>query len=442
MLDGIGAGGLLAPDVPVVAMCSGGQDSVCLVDVAVSLCGPDAVRVLHVNYGLRSAQSDGDEALVRALCLRLGVALEVVAASRPVGAVGNLQAWARDVRYAEAARLGGLVATGHTATDQVETVLYRLAASPGRRALLGMTGRDGRLIRPLLGVTRHQTKAYCQARDLAWREDTSNDDQRFARVRTRQRLVPALQELHPAAERNVARTAELLRDEAAVLDRVVTEALAGRSDIHVARLGTLEPAVARLVITRMAEDAAGRLVPGIGGRLADLVALGAGGGSAQLDLGRSVRAIVEYGVLRMQAIDPPADPEPVELSVPGRAWFGDWELRCEVGAAADGLGRLEPDGSVGLLAAEALTGSTLTVRAWRPGDRLQPLGMTGSRSLADLFCDRRVPRAERGLLPVVMCGDAIAWVPGVVTAERFRVGAASARAAVLSAVQVGESAGH
>src|SRR6202042_2379720 len=92
----------------------------------------------------------------------------VCAAAPPAPARGNLQAWARDLRYARALELadGALIATGHTATDQAETVLYRLAASPGRRALLGIAAREGRLVRPLLSVTREQTAAHCRERGL------------------------------------------------------------------------------------------------------------------------------------------------------------------------------------------------------------------------------------------------------------------------------------
>jgi tRNA(Ile)-lysidine synthase len=141
------SGGLLTG--PVVVLLSGGRDSVCLLDLAVRLAGP--VAALHCNYGLRDT-ADGDEQHCRALCARLGVELEVRRPPRPEG--GNLQAWARERRYAEAERLAeplaAVVATGHTATDQVETVLYRLAASPGRRALLGMPARSGGVVCPLL----------------------------------------------------------------------------------------------------------------------------------------------------------------------------------------------------------------------------------------------------------------------------------------------------
>jgi tRNA(Ile)-lysidine synthase len=217
---------------PVVAMLSGGRDSVCLLDLAVGICGSRNVHALHVNYGLR-AEADGDERHCRALCERLGVALEVVhtRAEGDPDPPGNLQAWARELRYRAAEELArpkdALIATGHTATDQVETILYRLAASPGRRALLGMAARDGRLVRPLLELTREQTAAYCRARGLEWREDSSNDDEHYARVRVRSRLVPAFDAVHPAARENVLRTARLLREEAEVLDGLVEAELEG-----------------------------------------------------------------------------------------------------------------------------------------------------------------------------------------------------------------------
>src|SRR5262245_52840785 len=198
LLDRVRATGLLPEGAGVVVLLSGGRDSVCLLDVSVALgC---VVRALHVNYGLRE-EADGDEAHCRALCERLGVALTVRRAERPEDAHGNLQAWARDLRYAAATELagGGLVAVAHTATDQAETVLYRLASSPGRRALLGMAPRTGRLVRPLLTVTREHTAAWCRARGLAWRDDPTNETDAYARGRVRGTLLPALEAVDPRA---------------------------------------------------------------------------------------------------------------------------------------------------------------------------------------------------------------------------------------------------
>jgi tRNA(Ile)-lysidine synthase len=328
--------GLLPSRGPLVAMLSGGRDSVCLLDLAAAICEAGAVRALHVNYGLRS-EADGDERHCRELCRRLGVELEVVRARRPAGAAGNLQAWARELRYREAQRVastlegpaarartrGGVsgegdelpaegdelptmarVATGHTASDQVETILYRLAASPGRRALLGMPAREGRLVRPLLELTREQTAAYCRARGLSWREDSSNDDERYARSRVRGGLVPALRAVHPAAEANVLRTAQLLRAEAELLDAQIDAELQGASSIAIEHLARLPEALARLIVIRLAEDAAGDFVPQAGARVGEILALGRRGGRGELHVGGLLSAVIERGRLRMAPLAP------------------------------------------------------------------------------------------------------------------------------------------
>ncbi|HEU4735489.1 MAG TPA: tRNA lysidine(34) synthetase TilS [Solirubrobacterales bacterium] len=305
MVEAVREGGLLPADVPLVAMLSGGRDSVCLLDLAVRLLGPAAVTAVHVNYGLRD-DSDADEEHCAALCSRLGVELELERPRRPEGP-GNLQSWARDTRYAAAARLafgqGAAIATGHTADDQVETILYRLASSPSRRALLGMRRRDGSLVRPLLGCTREQTTAYCEERGLEWRDDPSNAAGGYARNRVRHGLAAALAEIHPAAARNVLRTAELLRDEAEVLDGLVDAELGAngseRGTIELSRLAELPPALRRLVVQRLADRAAGRPVPGAANH-ADEVAALRRTGTARLDLGSGVRAVVERGVLHAE----------------------------------------------------------------------------------------------------------------------------------------------
>jgi tRNA(Ile)-lysidine synthase len=326
-------GGLFARDRSVVAMLSGGRDSTCLLDVAIALLGASSLCALHINYGLRAAAAD-DERHCAALCEQLGVELLLVraepssiprapqageagdtqdtgVAGEPVAeerSTGNLQAWARDLRYAEAQRIASqrdaLIAAGHTASDQVETILYRLAASPGRRALLGMPAAEGRLIRPLLGVSREQTAAYCLARGLQWREDESNEDRRYARVRVRHELVPALRAVHPAAEANVLRTASLLREETDLLEDLVTQELHGRRSIALARLQELPAALARMVVVRLAEDAAGTYVPQAGARVQEILALGRRSVSAELHVGGQAGAVIRDGMLEMVKLPP------------------------------------------------------------------------------------------------------------------------------------------
>ena len=418
--------GLIRPGEPLLVLLSGGGDSVCLLDVALRL--EADVSALHVNYGLRPG-ADGDEAFVRELCERLGVPLHVERVE--LGGEGNLQERARDARYALAEQLTrgegsdplsgrdsrGLTpyyAAAHTASDQAETVLYRLAVSPGSRALHGMAPRRGRLVRPLLEVTRDEVREYLRARELGWRDDPSNADPRFARVRVRQRLLEALRTVGPAPERTIAETARQLREEGELLDALVSEALeelGGGPAISLAALREYPPALRRLVLRRLAGD---RPVPD------SILELGQQG-TKTLDLGGGLRAVAEYGTLRFTHAREEAVPDPVELTVPGRVRFGDWEVE----ATLAGVGDVSVTG----------LGAAATVRAWREGDRMRPAGLGGTKTLQDLFTDRKVPRALRRTLPVVEAAGEIVWVAGVAVDERFAA-AEGAGAVALSARSV------
>jgi tRNA(Ile)-lysidine synthase len=302
LLERVRATGLVGVDgPPLVVLLSGGRDSTCLLDICVELAGAGAIRALHVDYGLRGAASDGDREHCVVLCERLGVALEVQRAGAPSG---NTQGWARKLRYAAGAEAvaalgpGARLVAGHTISDQVETILYRLSVSPGRRALRGMEAENDRLIRPLLAAeaTRGDTAAWCEARGLTWREDASNLDRAYARARVREDLLPALRAVDARAEVNILRTAQLLRDEGAVLDELVAGVLRGRDHLPRAELAALPGALGRLVLRRLAEDAVGGLCGRAATRLVDVLALGDDGA---LDLGDGARAIVAGGTIRI-----------------------------------------------------------------------------------------------------------------------------------------------
>jgi tRNA(Ile)-lysidine synthase len=413
--------GLVSEGAPLLILLSGGGDSVALLDVALRL-GARA-SALHVNYGLREG-ADQDEAFCRELCAGLGVELAVE--RMELDEEGNLQERARDVRYALAERLAeGDYAAAHTATDQAETVLYRLAVSPGSRALHGMEPRRGRLVRPLLRATRAEVRAYLRDRGLRWREDPSNADRRFARARVRHDVLEALRELSPAAERTIAETALQLRDEAEVLRSAADDALeelGGGPAVSLTDLRALPPALRRIVLRGLAESVEGD-PRSLSREEADAILRlgGGGGGTRSLDLGGGLRAVSEYGTLRFTR-DPEAEPpRPAALTVPGSARFGDWEVEASPGAPGDVS-----------VSGDAL-GREATVRAWRHGDRMRPVGLGGSKSLQDLFTDRKVPRALRRTLPVVESDGQIVWVAGVALDERFAAPEGSPGAVGLSA---------
>jgi tRNA(Ile)-lysidine synthase len=428
--------GLIEPGASVVVMVSGGADSACAAAGLARELGAEQVHALHYNYGLRPG-ADDDMATCRRLCAALRIDLHV---ERPRGPLeGNLQASARALRYDAAERLrdrtgASLIATGHTRTDVAETVLYRLATSPGSRALLGLAPRSGRVVRPLLGIERERARELALAAGLPFADDDSNLDPAFARNRIRAELLPVLSELNPAAVANIARTRAELAEEAALLDRVVLEALAdsgadaGSVAIAAEALDHFEPGLRRLALRALAERAAGRPVALDGARTAEILRLARRPQGGQVELGNGLVAVCEAGFVRFCSGAADAAPAPVALGLPGRVRIGEWELRAEIHP-----GPVEPRGpELATLDAEALAGR-VEVRTWREGDRMQPLGMSGTKTLQDLFTDHRVPRSLRRSLPVVTVDGEIAWVAGVAVSECFRLDPAAERVAVLSA---------
>lgn len=429
----------------LLVMLSGGGDSVALLDIAVAARGCVQVEAVHVNYGLRG-DAGLDQLHCEQLCESLGVKLHVHHAQLPPGS--NLQAKARSERYGvarELARARGLdwIATAHTADDQAETVLYRLLSSPGRRALRGMAASNDNVIRPLLDVRRRDLRAYLAERGLGWREDSSNEDPRFARALVR-RALGDLEHVHPAAVANINTTAELMRTEEDAVLALVREKLealrAADGTLPVDELAKLHPSVVALILRELAEQVAGRLVPVSTRRVADMFALSSRGGTRRLDLGGGAVAELAYGRLRVSGelnggpTLGSASAEYAPLPVPGTHEYYGWQISAEtIGGFAAGE---ESDESTEALTIELkLTDAAarqLSVRGRRPGDRLRPLGLGGSKSLQDVFVDRKIPRGLRDRYPVICCGDEIVWVPGVVVGESVaelpKPGIAAARA--------------
>jgi tRNA(Ile)-lysidine synthase len=428
--------GLIAEGSHGVVLVSGGADSGATAAALVELLGPGAVTALHLNYGLRP-DSDRDEATARELSSRLGIELEV---ERPEIGEGNVQAEAREARYAAADRLrrargADWIATGHTRTDLAETVLYRLATSPGRRALLGLRPRRGAVVRPLLALDRDQVRRLASEAGLPFRDDPTNAEPLYARNRIRNEVLPVLREVGPGAEATIAETQAELAEEGEALDRAAADALAesGADVAHaISRdaLESLHPAIRRLVLRRLAERAAGAAVPLGRARTEQIWRLVNEPEGGVVELGGGVEARIEGGHVRF-ATGPEAEPVAVALSVPGVCRFGSWEVRAELSAG------VPPADSPDLAVLDpAALGGGLTVRSWREGDRMRPLGLGGSKSLQDLFTDRKVPRSLRHALPVVTSDGGIVWIAGVAVSEDFAAKAGAPESAVLSATQV------
>ncbi len=298
----------VAADAPLLVMLSGGGDSTALLLALAQRAQPSQLHALHVNYGLRGRSSEADAEFCAGLCRTHGVALtQIDAAGEPRG---NLQDWARKLRYEEAERqaerLGpqAVIVSAHTADDQAETVLYRLFASPGRRALAGIPARRGRIVRPLLDTRRGELRRWLTARGQEWREDASNADPRFARVRARA-LLKAAEELHPAAVANLLQTTADLAAEGRVLDALVAETIAAASSqggaaIELAALAELPEALGGAALRSFVEQQSGHPVPKAVRALPEALRLAQSHEPRELQI-EGARLAVHRGLLRVVA---------------------------------------------------------------------------------------------------------------------------------------------
>ena len=294
---------LIEPGGEVTCLVSGGADSTYLWHALREL--GYRVSALHVAHGLRGAESDEDARFCRET-----FGAEVVEAT------GSSEAELRGGRYAVAA--DRLRATGHTASDQVESVLLGLVAS-GSPQRIKVKREDG-VVRPLLGLWREETRAWCDERGLPYREDSSNPDTKRGLIRTE--ILPLLERLDPRARASLLALADERPRLPRGLERTLAELLASRE------------------------------------------------GTKAADLGAGVRAVREYGVLRLE----------------GAVQWGPWTIESD-----------RPG---------------LEVRARRPGDRL-----AGRRKkVQDLLVDAKVPRTERDGWPLIVCDDEVVAVPGVAEA--------------------------
>jgi tRNA(Ile)-lysidine synthase len=444
---------LFGPGDRIAVAVSGGADSVALSlllrDLAPQL-GAAVAGLIHVNHGLRGADADADESFCRALATRLGLPFDVhradvaeLARTRHV----SIEAAARLARYdwfpAAAARLGAsVVATGHTADDQAETVLLRLLRGSGARGVSGIRIKRGLYVRPLLYCRRRALRAWLQEMGEGWREDASNADIRVPRNRLRHEVMPRLEDLAPGAVMALTRHAALAADDEAYLSAAAEKASSGlvfsgnESRTDISELDA-PPAIARRMIRILAE----RVAPGRTLSLKHVEAVRRLAASdkprSRLDLpgllvqkaGSALRFSEAPVLTRNQSQPWMAWPERLLLS-PGSVDLPEVGLTLEARLATSAPAAVSKSSGSAAGTARAWQVSicaasvtpSLIVRNRRPGDRFQPLGAPGRRKLQDVLVDRKIPRTERDGLPIVttLTGE-ILWVAGVAVAEACRV---------------------
>ncbi|MGE5361610.1 MAG: tRNA lysidine(34) synthetase TilS [Bacteroidales bacterium] len=454
---------------------SGGADSVALVHLVRELeragrC--ELAGLAHLNHMLRGEDSDRDERFCAELAERLAVpfaSAQVDVRALAHGRGISVESAGHEARYDflkhAAATLGAdRVALGHTRDDQAETFLLRLLRGAGPRGLAGMYPRHGLFVRPLLDCSRADVRAYVADHELDFREDATNADISVPRNRLRHEAVPVLMSLSRAAIPAIGRAATIARDDVEFLDSVaadecarLTEEVAEGLRVDAAALRTAPPAIGRRVAAlALSQVAGGRF---IGFRHAQALldlARRRRPAPAVLDLpGSTARRTGEVILLertvedgrpggvrrRGRTAEPAIDAElgtnsfRFSLSIPGEVRSpAGWTVTAESASVGRWAG---PDARTKGLAPTAaldaaIVSGPLLVRNWSHGDRFRPLGLKGSKKLQDFFVDRKVPRADRVRVPIVVAADGrVAWVAGHAISEDFRVTAATRDVVIL-----------
>lgn len=437
---------MLAGGETVLVAVSGGADSVALLHLLASLAASWRLRlhVLHVDHQLR-ADSAKDADFVQALGARLGIAVDV--ATVTVDRRGSLEASARSARYAAleacAVRIGAArVALGHTADDQAETVLMRLVQGAGVRGLAGIPPVRGRIIRPLIELARPALEAELRRAGLVWVEDPTNRDPKFLRNRIRHELLPLLSDSYnPDIAPALVRLAALAREAVSALDESAAAEL-DRLAVWRDRAVTvsLEPlrALSRPIAAEVLRQAAARL-----GSRAPLRAWAHRGLTRVLAVPPPRRAFklggvtveVSGAIARLALAPLPALIERV-VGVPGRTEMPEIGQALDARLIAPDAYEIPRDASSVAFDADELA-ATLIVRARRRGDRFVAFG-GAERRLKTLLIEAKIPRWDRGRVPVVEAGGAIVWVGRVRRGAAARVTARTRRVLELTLVPLAQ----
>ena len=448
---------------------SGGPDSLTLLFALYHLQGELRLNLhgAHLDHGLRGEASEADASFVAETFCTLGIGFTSERADVPNFQKRHrlsMEEAAREVRYAFLARVAGeqrsdAIALGHTSDDQAETVLMNILRGSALTGLRGMEpsarriigGADVLLVRPLLRTSKEDTSRYCRALDLEPRQDQSNLSTQPRRNRIRMELLPMLEEYNPAVREALIRLSHSAAQQVAYLDRSVDriwqEAVRNEQDQVTLKkdiFHRLDPAIQAHMLLRAISKVKGDLKEIQQSHIEDMVQLMGGAAGRTLHLPQGIRFSVGYAEATVSAFESDHCPLlPLEgehpLNIPGETLVRGWRVTATMAeqrpqeAVAHGDGRVGlplsedshgervndqnqaleygPDGLRALFSEEAM-GSLLSMRARRPGDRFQPLGMTGQKSLKDFMVDSKIPRGWRDRVPLVVSRRGIAWVVG------------------------------
>jgi tRNA(Ile)-lysidine synthase len=396
---------MVQPGDRVVAAVSGGADSVALLWSLYLLKDKLGITLeaAHYNHHLRGEESQRDEDFVRDLCDRFDIPLHLGGGTVVSGEKG-LEAAARTARYAFFDTLPGKIATAHTADDNAETVLMRMVRGTGLKGLGAIAPIRGRVIRPMLTVTRQDVLALLEEYHLQFVEDSSNGTDEFLRNRLRHGVMPLLKAENPALSENLSEMALRLREDEQVLDDLAL--LEDQPDVE--SLRQMSSAVRRRILSKFLERSGVKEPEGSHILLAEKLVFSPKP-SAKAQFPGGVTITRNYGVLTAVTAEPTLTA--VELTCPGRIELPQIGLAVICTPADDMLD--EPN------CFSVIPNGRLMLRQRLPGDEIRLRG--GSKSVKKLFIDRKIPAFQRPLIPVIADEGGVVGVYDI-GAHRDRLG--------------------
>ncbi len=418
------AHGMLQRGQRVLCAVSGGSDSVAMLHMLLQVAPQRSIsiEVAHYNHCLRGAESDRDENFVRGLCAELEVAFhsrsgDVASRARELGR--GIEETARLMRYeflsGVAEHIGAnVISTAHTADDNAETVLMHLARGSGARGLSGIPPVRGRIIRPMLCLSRNEVQDYLEEYGLDHVEDSTNDDPSYTRNRVRKELMPFFHAMNPSFSREVLSACELLREDDAFLDGLASDFLATQPEegIDARALCALAAPVASRVIRIAAPDNASLSRQTID-RVLGFASAGRSGSAVQLN--DDLEARLDQGKLYIGPKKLPGLIEKTQLK-PGQTAIVPtrWKVSCTYKSCISDPCCTVCDFSVRGDLPE------LNIRSRQEKDALLLEYRGGRKTLKKLFIEAKIPVWRRGLVPVLASGDRAIAVPGFGVDEEFR----------------------
>lgn len=371
---------LVQPGDCVICAVSGGADSMALLWAMYLLKEKLQIKVsaAHFNHGLRQQESDRDEGFVREFCHRYEIPLFCTKGQVTAGKKG-LEAAARDARYAFLNTLPGKIATAHTANDNAETVLMHMVRGTGLKGLGGIAPICGKLIRPMLGVTRQDVLAILEEYHVRFVQDSSNDTDLFLRNRLRHHVIPLLEQENPCLAENLSAMALVLREDEAALSQCAVDS--------VAQLKAMDPARRSRALAAFLQKS------GVKEPEREHIALAE---NLVFSCKPSAKACFPDGVTvsrnydRLEANTDTRSWEPVVLKCPGEVLIPELHLRVRC-IPAQGNPNQERCFAV-------VPKGNIVIRPRQAGDEMRLHG--GSKQLKKLFIDRKIPAPRRMEIPV------------------------------------------